>query len=280
MSYGFSPVTGSTMRSRDELYRHYMVEKELAARLRSADREERKRLYGHLYDELFERVPDHPQLRSKDDPEGRRRFVEIEMSLVGRYLRPGDTFMEIGCGDCSLSFEAARHVGKVYGVDVSRAITRGDTIPGNFELLISDGIDVDVQPESVDVAYSRNLIEHLHPDDTVEHVEGVYKALKKGGLYICMTPHRFSGPHDISQFFERKASGFHLHEYTYAEIVSIFRDAGFGKIRSCKRLGLRYLTVPNLPIRILEGLLGTLPYRPRRAVTSFLFGLVRIIAEK
>jgi len=268
------------MRTREELHRHYVVEKELSARLRSAGREERKRLYSTLYDELFDRVPDHPQLKRKSDTEGRRRFVEIEMGLLGRHLKPGSTFMEIGCGDCSLSFEAAKHAGRVYGVDVSRAITAEDAVPGNFELVISDGIGIEVPPASVDIAYSRQLLEHLHPDDAKEHVEGVYRALKKGGVYICITPHRYAGPHDISRFFERRASGFHLHEYTHAEIVAMFRDAGFDRIRPCKRAGLHYFMIPYLPLRMIERMLEPVPYLLRRSMARLLFGTIRMVAEK
>jgi SAM-dependent methyltransferase len=270
-------VTG---RTREEIHHHYTVEKELAARLRSAGRDERKRLYSTLYDELFERVPDHPQLKGRDDREKRRRFIDIEMSLLERYLHHGTTFMEIGCGDCSLSYEAAKRVGKVYGVDVSSVIAAGDPVPGNFELVISDGVTIDVPPSSVDIAYSRQLLEHLHPDDAVEHVERVHRALKKGGLYICITPHRHSGPHDISKFFERRASGLHFHEYTHAEIVSLFREAGFGRIRPCKRMGLRYLVIPYLPLYLLERMLEPAPYRIRKRAAEFLFGTIRMIAEK
>ncbi len=257
-----------------------MVEKELAARLRSAGRDERMRLYSTLYDELFERVPDHPQLKEKSDREKRRRFIDIEMSLLGRYLRPGGTFMEIGCGDCSLSYEAAKRAGMVYGIDVSAVIAAGGPVPGNFELVISDGVSIDVPQSSVDVAYSRQLLEHLHPDDAAEHVEAVRRALKDGGVYICITPHRHSGPHDISKFFERRASGLHLHEYTHAEIVSLFRGAGFGRIRPCKRLGLRYLVMPYLPLYLLERMLEPAPYRIRKRAAEFLFGTIRMIAEK
>src|SRR3712207_6241441 len=41
---------------------HYEVERELADRLRRAGPGERLRLYSEVYDELFRRVPDHPQL--------------------------------------------------------------------------------------------------------------------------------------------------------------------------------------------------------------------------
>jgi SAM-dependent methyltransferase len=267
-------------RTREELHHHYTVEKELAARLRSAGRDERKLLYGTLYDELFERVPDHPQLIAGNDGEKRRRFIEIEMSLLERYLNPGITFMEIGCGDCSLSYEAAKRAGRVYGVDVSGVIAAGDPVPGNFEFVISDGVTIDVPASSVDVAYSRQLLEHLHPDDAAEHVEGVQRALRSGGVYICITPHRHSGPHDVSKFFERRASGLHLHEYTHAEIVSLFREAGFGRIRPCKRWGLHYLMIPYLPLYLLERILEPAPYRIRKRTAEFLFGTIRMIAEK
>ena len=269
-----------TERTRKDLERHYTVEKELAARIRSAGRDERRRLYGTLYDELFERVPDHPQLAGRNDGEKRRRLVGIEMSLLERYLQPGATFLEIGCGDCSLSYEAAKRAGKVYGVDVSSVIAEGDEIPRNFELVISDGVAIDIPPSSVDVAYSRQLLEHLHPEDAAEHVGSVWRALRSGGVYICITPHRYSGPHDISKFFERSASGLHLHEYTHAEIVSLFRNAGFGSIRPCKRSGLHYLVMPYRPVYLLERLLGAAPYRIRKRAAELLFGTIRMIAEK
>lgn len=267
-----------TGRTREELRRHYTVEKELAGRLRSAGREERKRLYRTLYDELFERVPNHPQLVAGKDDERRRRFLEIELALLERYLSPGVTFMEIGCGDCSVSYEAAKCAGKVYGIDVSRVIAAGDEVPGNFELVISDAIDV--PPASIDVAYSRQLLEHLHPDDAIEHVEGVYRALKRGGVYICMTPHRFAGPHDISKHFDRVACGLHLHEYTHAEIVALFRKAGFGGIRPCKRWGLHYVMIPYLPLYLLERVMEPAPYRLRKRTAEILFGTIRIVAFK
>jgi hypothetical protein len=51
------------------LRQHYEVERELAVRLRSATREQRRSLYGSLYNELYQRVPQHPQLRRKSSPE-------------------------------------------------------------------------------------------------------------------------------------------------------------------------------------------------------------------
>ena len=57
------------LRARDLLRQHYEVERELSDRLRHATREERRSLYGQVYDELYQRVPHHPQLTRKSSDE-------------------------------------------------------------------------------------------------------------------------------------------------------------------------------------------------------------------
>jgi predicted SAM-dependent methyltransferase len=41
-----------------------------------------------------------------------------------------------------------------------------------------------VRAESVDLAYSNQLMEHLHPDDASEQLANVYRALKPGGVTV------------------------------------------------------------------------------------------------
>ena len=53
------------LRTDADIESHYRVEVELAGRLRAAPRAERLGLYGAVYDELFRRVPTHPQLTRK-----------------------------------------------------------------------------------------------------------------------------------------------------------------------------------------------------------------------
>jgi hypothetical protein len=57
-------------RTRAQLREHYEVERELADALRRAGPHERRSLYATLYDELFRRVPHHPQLTRKVTPPG------------------------------------------------------------------------------------------------------------------------------------------------------------------------------------------------------------------
>jgi SAM-dependent methyltransferase len=138
--------------------------------------------------------------------------------------------MEIGAGDCAFSLRAAPMIRMGIVVDVSQVIVSAAQKMPNLEVVISDGTSLPVEPGSVDVAYSDQLMEHLHPDDALLQLTNVVRALRPGGVYICITPNRVSGPHDVSRGFDEVATGFHLREYTGREIREMFLGAGFTHI--------------------------------------------------
>ena len=243
-------------RSPQRLRAHYEVERELAARLRNGTAQERRSLYSSAYDELFRRVPDHPQLVNKEDAADRRRCVEGQMRLLGRFLRPGMRMMEIGPCDCSLAIHACRCVGRVYAVDVSTEVTRRTDLPPNFELHLSDGVSVPAPAGGVDVVYSNQLMEHLHPEDAEQQLRNIVAALVDGGVYACVTPNRLMGPHDISKFFSAQAEGFHLKEYTGGELLDLFSAAGFRRARVTVAIRNRYVGMPAAAVRVLEAILA------------------------
>ena len=78
-------------RTPERLRHHFEVEKELADRIRASSREERTELFSRLYDELFERVPDHPRLVRRETAEDSRRSVEARMAILGPHLGPEKT---------------------------------------------------------------------------------------------------------------------------------------------------------------------------------------------
>ncbi len=162
------------------LRQHYEVERELSDRLRNATREERRTLYRSVYNELYQRVPHHPQLTRKASAELTRDALIPQLRILRPYLRPEATVLEIGPGDCVLSVALAERVRQVYGLDVSDEITHDVSLPANFKLILSDGTSVPVPPNSVDVAYSNQLMEHLHPDDALEQLEGIWRAPTSG----------------------------------------------------------------------------------------------------
>jgi len=238
---------------------HYEIEKELAARLRAAGSEERRHLYTALYDELFQRVPDHPQLALKRGGVARRKEVQDRLKLLRRYLQAETTFLEIGPGDCALAIEVARHVHKVFAVDVSREIGAGIQLLQNLQLAISDGCSIPLADDSVDVAYSDQLMEHLHPDDAAQQLKNIFRTLASSGVYVCLTPNRWSGPHDVSRYFDEVATGFHLREYTVGELAQMFRAVGFRGVQALIGAGGFHVVVPSGLVSAVERLLRILP---------------------
>jgi SAM-dependent methyltransferase len=267
-----------------QLWEQYQVEKALADRLRNASRSDRRELYSSAYEELFRRIPHHSQLTKKASPAQRALQIADQMRLLQPFLKPNTTFVEIGAGDCALSLAAAKQVKMVYAVDVSAAITHSTNPPANFKLILSDGTSIPVPPGSVDLAYSNQLMEHLHPDDAVEQLSNIYAALAPGGRYVCLTPNRLTGPHDISAYFDQEATGFHLKEYTTAELRRLFRAAGFKDIRQYARLRGCHIQTPNMLVQAVESSLATLTFgmRTRIARTPLVRALIeiRLIARK
>lgn len=249
---------------------HYEIERELAGKLRKASREERMHLYSSLYDELFQRVPFHPQLKRKKTIEENASLAERQFYSLKRLIKKNAVFLEVGPGDCSFSIEVAKHVKKVFAVDVSAEITKLRSIPDNLEVIISDGCSIPVSKGSVDIAYSNQLMEHLHSEDAVEQLKNIFTTLVLGGKYICITPNRLSGPHDVSMYFDEVATGFHLFEYTSIELIKLFKSIGFSRVKVYIGFSGTFYRCPILPIAFSEMILGLLPNKYRKICANLL----------
>lgn len=257
-----------TQRTAEQVREHYVVERKLAARLRKASKKERRTLYSFLYEELYRLVPHHPQLTRKASPEEQRESVKSQMILLAKYLNRQVTFLEVGPGDCAFSFEVAKFVKEVYAVDVSQKITKSSSIPSNFRLYISDGSSIPVPTGSVDIVYSNQLMEHLHIDDAYEQLKNIFNALAPGGFYLCITPNRLNGPHDISRDFDTEATGFHLKEYTIAELNRLFKKVGFSKVILYIGAKGKYIRLPIFPSVMCEHILELLPNQLRKKLVG------------
>lgn len=97
----------------------------------------------------------------------------------------------------------------------------------------SDGVHLDrFEPKNTyDVVLSDQVIEHLHPEDVIPHFKSVFTILATGGIYVFNTPHRYTGPYDISRVFKcDEPKGMHLHEYTYRELARVAMETGFSEV--------------------------------------------------
>jgi len=265
-------------RSPERLRHHYEVERELAARLRESSREERTELFKNLYGELFERVPDHPRLTRRDTPERSRRNIEVQMRLLAPHLRGDSVLVEFAPGDCRLAHAAAKRCARVYGIDISDQRAPEDPSPANCELVVYDGYRLDLPDGCADIAFSYQFLEHLHPEDVDLHFETVRRLLKPGGVYVFDTPHRYSGPHDISRHFGGRLDCFHFQEWTYRGMRALLKRCGF--VRSALHRGGRIRRGPlwNFANDALEIAISILPGPLRRSLAARLFRSVTLSA--
>jgi ubiquinone/menaquinone biosynthesis C-methylase UbiE len=267
-------------RTFEQIKEHYEIEKVLANRLKLSNREERRCLYSSVYNEMFRKVPLHPQLTRKKNFIVTKLNVFCQMLFLKRFLKKNMIFAEIGAGDCSLSFAVCKNVKKVYAVDVSEEITKNSLPPENFQLILSDGQTIPLPDDSVHVVYSNQLMEHLHPDDAIEQLHNVKNVLTTGGKYICMTPNRINGPHDISKYFEKEASGFHLKEYTFAELNHLFKKIGFISVFGYIGAKVIYVKTPIFLILKFERLIKLLPHSIKRYAIFKPFLSIKIVGIK
>jgi SAM-dependent methyltransferase len=132
-----------------------------------------------VYSELFESLPDHPQKTAKETC-GVRVVDRIRLALAHLASEP-------------------------VGLDVTDALIDFACAPDNFRFVKTKGVDIPLADEPVDLAHLDQLMEHLHVDDAEPQVAEIHWVLKLGGRYLCSTPNRVTGPHDISVFFDETA---------------------------------------------------------------------------
>lgn len=268
-------------RTRESLENQFLVEKELADRLRKADSTERKVILSTMYDELFEKVPDHSRLSRRKSESETRDYNESKMSLLRRFLTQDCTLLEFGSGDCQFAYECAKLVKQVVAVEIVDQRPKGIEAPDNFKLQIYDGDAILLEDESIDVAFSDQLLEHLHPDDVNSHFSSLHRIVKPRGVYLLRTPHAFTGPHDISKYFSDTPEGFHMKEYTFREIRDLTRSIGFRKVRCVMGIKGRFsVFIPFFYVATAEAIISKSRGKLRRALSNWLLPALTIAVYK
>lgn len=234
-----------------------------------------------MYDTLFAAVPDHPRLMRARDAAFIERVNRGRLAIVSSYLRPDACALDIGAGDCTFSFELARHVRNVTAIEISEGSSALEGAPQNFQLLLYDGFNLPVAPGTIDLAFSDQLVEHLHVDDAEWHFKMIAEALAPGGHYVFRTPHCFTGPHDVSMYFTKgDPQGFHMKEWTYGELRTVLQRTGYGHLTA---IWCAKGVAARLPFWVMvakEKALRPLPRGLRRKISVLPFPSLTIAARK
>jgi SAM-dependent methyltransferase len=218
----------------EELRAQVEVERELAARLREAS--DRRGLYSAVYDEFDRRVPKPPE-----DGADAQWVLSQQQLLLEPFLVSRPRFLEVGGGNGLLAAELRRRLPRVIVVDAHARTP---------EVIVCDTPPYPLPDGCVDLAFSSHTIEHLVDEDALLHLREMRRLLAPGGRYICVTPNRLWGPHDVSKHFSDVAAGLHLREYTHGELIGLMKKAGF---RRCRVMG------PHVKTVLLERLIASLP---------------------
>lgn len=268
-------------RTLEQIKNHYFVEKALADNLKKANREDRKKIYATMYDELFSKVPDHSRLTKGKDDTVTKRLNKTKYGIIKRFVNTATVFAEFGSGDCRFATKMANHVNTVYAIDISDQRNPEYNFPKNFKLIVYDGYQIeDITDNAIDIIFSDQLIEHLHPEDTKNHFELALRILKPGGKYIFKTPHALLGPRDISQYFSDEPEGFHLKEWLYGEINTLLKETGYSKIYFYWTAKGYRLRLPKLYFFTYEHFFSLFPKRYIRLITKFTVPSLMCIAVK
>lgn len=254
-NYGIPPGVAVT---RAEVDRHLALERELTQELLRSTPETRWETFEGCYARLYAELP-WLNAGSAERPLG------DWPALLGP---PPQRIYEVGSGQGGLAREL---VGAGYTVEATEVTReRGGTRDEGASLRWSqtDGVHLAefATAAPYDAVLSDQLVEHLHPDDLVEHFRGAHAVLRPGGRYVLRTPHGYLGPADISLVFGLdRPVGMHLREYTYGELAAALRTAGFTRI-----------SAPfGLPARLRRPGSGV---RPSRGYLRYLAGMERLLA--
>ena len=257
------------LRTPERLIAHYELERRLADRLRAGSQGERSWLYSEVYSKLFDSLPDHPQKTTNELP---ARRVADRKRLLGPLVKPDAVYLEVGCGTAALPFALAGLAAEVLGLDVTDALIDFAAAPANFRFVKTEGVEIPLADSSVDLAHSDQLMEHLHIEDAEPQLREINRILKPGGQYLCATPSRVTGPHDISVFFDEVATGFHMREYDYRSLRDLFLRTGFSRVRF--PLVVRGFRLASPPYPVLRGIELALQAAPARLRRGRLAGIV------
>lgn len=260
-----------------EIKNRYILEKSLAEKLRRANQKERMDMYSKVYDDFYQKYKKPEKIYRIPISCFPNIILRYQFSLIKPFIKPSSNYLEIGAGDCKFAVKMSKYFKNIYIIDVSKEISKDITLPLNINLIISNGVDIDLPENFINIAFSFSVIEHIHPDDLLIQLKNVHKCLSPSGIYISSTPNRLLGPHDISKIFERTATGFHLKEYTANELESVFKQAGFSKIVIFASLIWFTFKIPLRIIKVIDSVLFLIPYNIRKKLAHTLFWIFRNI---
>jgi len=147
------------------------------------------------------------------------------LRFAGKYIKPGDIVLDIGCGDGFLTDALSVSCDKVVGVDTSvtgilLALSRVDK--AKVELVLGSANELPFKENTFDVVTLFEVIEHVSAERARRVIEEISVVLKQGGKLIVTTPNSRNLLNRVLR--QRMTSEKHEKEYSQAELLNLLRD--------------------------------------------------------
>jgi 2-polyprenyl-3-methyl-5-hydroxy-6-metoxy-1,4-benzoquinol methylase len=147
-----------------------------------------------------------------------------KQTFIRRIIGRNQRVLEVGCGEGLLSIALAKSRNRTIGTDVSNLCILISNI-NKMKFATTDVVFLEMSATKLrfssnvfDWVISKDLIEHLHPDDAKRHLREANRVLRSEGRYLLITP---NARNDI------RAGSTHLKEYTFEDLEALFSEAGF-----------------------------------------------------
>jgi ubiquinone/menaquinone biosynthesis C-methylase UbiE len=119
--------------------------------------------------------------------------IDLEIENIGKYIKEGDTVLDMGCANGFASFRQLAHKPKkIYGVDYAENMIKyANEVRDNFqdkdklEFSVGDIRKIDFEDEKFDVVYTTRVLINL--PNWQEQIQGINECLrvtKKGGVVV------------------------------------------------------------------------------------------------
>lgn len=139
-----------------------------------------------------------------------------------KFIGSNNKILEIGCGDGLFSRKLADKNNDVVGIDVSKIAidiaNKNKNSKLNIKYLCGDARKLNFENNHFDIVVSMDVVEHIPPQEIINHFNEVNRVIKSGGYYLFWTPHKY---------YSATSLGLHLKEYTLKEIVDILNKSNF-----------------------------------------------------
>lgn len=165
----------------------------------------------------------------------------IIIDVLTKYLKKGDSILDIGCGAGTLSLYMASKGYDIYGIDISEKAIKACRQSAKILNLSNVSFKNKNFPNETlnikaDIVVCAEVLEHLKDDRKA--LEKIYLSLNKGGIAVITTPSKNAPLFRIGYARKFDEDVGHLRRYYLDELVNKCKQQGFLILETKKTEGI------------------------------------------